>query len=171
MVVTVDDTTDAFATLDRVATLLDRRAAGEALADSLRRTWRAVAASVAGRPRPRVLHVVSVDPPMGAGPRTFIGQLIAVAGGDNVVADGSSAWPTLSLEALVADAPDVLLSGTRQSRDALLAELRTRAGWRELSAVRAGRVVVLDPDLLERPGPRLGEAALALRDALHGPTR
>ncbi|MDT8436426.1 MAG: hypothetical protein RRA92_06675, partial [Gemmatimonadota bacterium] len=42
-----------------------------------------------------------------------------------------------------------------------------RPGWNALRAVRAGRVVPVDADLLHRPGPRVGEAARALALALH----
>jgi ABC-type hemin transport system substrate-binding protein len=33
--------------------------------------------------------------------------------------------------------------------------------------MREGRVVTIDAEMMNRPGPRLGEAARALRDALH----
>jgi iron complex transport system substrate-binding protein len=47
------------------------------------------------------------------------------------------------------------------------AALRELPGWRELRAVREGRVVTVPVELLGRPGPDMGEAARVLRDALH----
>ena len=52
---------------------------------------------------------------------------------------------------------------------ALLANLHQRPGWERLSAARRQQVCALDPErmaLLERPGPRLGEAAHMLVDCL-----
>ena len=45
--------------------------------------------------------------------------------------------------------------------------VRTRPGWAGVGAVRQGRVVVVDPDLTSRAGPRVVEALEALARALH----
>ena len=71
----------------------------------------------------------------------------------------------MSLEAVLERQPDVLLIPVEPG-EAPLAALARRAGWRELEAVRAGRVVPVDADLFTRPGPRLAEAARSLQRAL-----
>jgi iron complex transport system substrate-binding protein len=48
------------------------------------------------------------------------------------------------------------------ARDALA----RRPGWRDLPAVREGRIVEIEADLLARPGPDLGRAARVLREGL-----
>ena len=61
-------------------------------------------------------------------------------------------------------APDLIIGPA-----ALLANLHQRPGWERLPAVRRQQVCALDPErmaLLERPGPRLGEAAQMLVDCL-----
>lgn len=161
------DTADAFRSITQVARILGRDSAGVVLSDSLRRAFHAVAASVTGRPRPRVFYVVSADPPMGAGPATFIGQLLEVAGARNVVAPADGDWPVLSMETVLARNPDVLVLPRGESADASGDLLRERAGWKALRAVQAGRVVQIDANLANRPGPRMGEAAALLRDLLH----
>ncbi|MCU0648155.1 MAG: cobalamin-binding protein [Gemmatimonadaceae bacterium] len=160
------DTADVYRTLRTVATLMGRERTGVALADSLRAVLQTVASSVAGRPRPRVFYIVGNDPPMTAGPRTFIGQLIDVAGGQNVFADSKDDWPTVSMEAILARAPDmvVLPKGEMSEADQ---RLRAQPGWRDLAAVREGRVVTIDANLANRPGPGMAEAARRLRDLLH----
>jgi len=47
-----------------------------------------------------------------------------------------------------------------------LADLQARPGWRDLEAVRAGRVVVVS-DALERPGPRIVDVIEELARNLH----
>jgi iron complex transport system substrate-binding protein len=52
------------------------------------------------------------------------------------------------------------------SRDNV-SQLKALPGWSDIRAIRAGRVVRLPADLLNRPGPQVAVAARALRDALH----
>jgi iron complex transport system substrate-binding protein len=64
--------------------------------------------------------------------------------------------------------PDYVLSAYHErTPDEELRRLRAMPGWRELRAVREGRVVLLHRDLLNRNGPAVGEAARQLRDALY----
>jgi iron complex transport system substrate-binding protein len=51
------------------------------------------------------------------------------------------------------------------------AEMPQRPGWGAIAALRSGAVCSFEParwDLLVRPGPRLGEGALAVADCLAG---
>jgi iron complex transport system substrate-binding protein len=67
---------------------------------------------------------------------------------------------------VVRRAPDVVLVGTASLADPA-AELEDRPGWRDVPAVRAGAVHAVDPDFVNRPGPRLHEAAALLARILH----
>jgi iron complex transport system substrate-binding protein len=160
------DTTDAFRGLALLGRALGRDSAATALADTVRAQFRAVIASRAGQPRPRAFYVVFNDPPMTASPRTFVGQLLDIAGATNIFADAEQDWPTIAMEELVRRAPDVVVLPTGELGEATLAKLRAQPGWRSLAAVRQGRVALVDGDLVNRPGPQMGRAAAALRDAM-----
>lgn len=167
-----EDTVDVFRNVATIGRLVGRDSAAAALAATIRRELDDVRRSVAGRPRPRVFYVVYNDPPMTAGPNTFIAQLIGLAGGASIFPDVQQQWPTVAMEEIVRRAPDlVIIPRGPQSRGeapgAALAELRARGGWRDVGAVRAGHVVTVDANLVNRPGPHLGEAARALRAVLH----
>lgn len=167
-----EDTVDVFRNLTTIGRLTGRDSAAAAIATSIRRDFDAVRRSVAGRPRPRVFYIVDNDPPMTAGPRTFIAQLVGLAGGEPLFPDVAQLWPTVAMEEIVRRAPDLIVvpRGTRSRGEApgtALAELRARGGWRDVGAVRAGHVVTVDENLVNRPGPHLGAAARALRAALH----
>lgn len=161
---TTTDTADVFRTIAGLGALTGGDAAADSLLASVRAELEAVRASVAGRERPSAFYVVSADPPMTAGPWTFTAQLLELAGGRNAFPDVRGQPQVVSLEEVVRRSPDVVLvadgSGVAADR---LAEL---PGWREVEAVRAGRVRVL-PESVGRPGPHLGEIARAMRDALH----
>lgn len=143
----------------------------EDAADSVQRTlddaFGAVRRAVDGKPRPRVLYAIALDPPVAAGPGTFIQELIEAAGGENAMADAPMRWPQVSLEYLLADGADVLIIATNRKRPDALDDLRTRPGWRDMEPVRSGRVHVVDADLFNRPGPSLAEAIAELADMLH----
>jgi iron complex transport system substrate-binding protein len=114
-----------------------------------------------------VFYVVYNDPPMTAGSATFLGQLISLAGGRSIFADLHQSWPTVALEEIVRRQPDVLIVPVGEFRTNTLDRFRRMPGWRDLRAVREGRIVTVPADLSSRPGPAIGEAARVLRDAIH----
>ena len=162
----IEDTTGVFRTLAHLGTLLGVGSVADQLARALRDSLAAVAADrPPARARPTVLFTLLGSPPRTAGPDTFIAQLLSVAGGQHPFPELRERWPEVSLEAIVERQPQVLIVPADSGVDvgALLAK---RAGWRELEAVRAGRVVPVEADLFSRPGPRLAEAARELQRAL-----
>ena len=122
-------------------------------------------AKVAGAPSPRIFF--EIDPKLyTAGPGTFIHDLIHRAGGTNIAADATTRYPQLSSETVVLKDPEVIVLAddvAGQSPETV----KARPGWREVSAVRTGRIVSIHPDLTNRPGPRLVDGLEALAKALH----
>ncbi len=167
LAVSLQDTTDAFRALTLISTAVGERARGAALADSLRRTFAAIKASVAGQRAPRVFYVVFNNPPMTTGPGTFIAQILSLAGGDNIFADAITNWPTIPIEELVRRDPDVIVLPVGEMQTSPATRLQALPGWRDLRAVREGHVVTIDADLASRPGPNMGRAAVTLRNLLH----
>ena len=111
---------------------------------------------------PRVLWGYWGEPIYTAGGGTIIDNVIHLAGGQNVARSAPGSWPQISLESLVALAPEVIITTSSPGGAGAMAgqieRLRTLEGWKSLPAVRAGRVHFVDADLLTRPGPRLVEA-------------
>jgi len=117
--------------------------------------------------RVKVFYEVWDEPLMTAGPTTFIGQVIEIAGGVNIFADVKEQYPTVSSEAVIARSPDVIL-GPSSHGDGLTAEkIAARPGWQELAAVKAGRIVIVDGDIISRAGPRLADALEAVARGLY----
>ena len=147
----------------------------EARADSLRRSWQeriarveAAAGEAPGEARPRVFFGGISEPIYSVGPGSFVHNLIVIAGGRNIFDDVQSAWPRIDLETLVKRDPDVLFVGYHAKADtaSVLARLRAAPGWRSLSAVRKGEVLVLGDEVM-RPGPRLIDALEEISRALY----
>jgi iron complex transport system substrate-binding protein len=161
------DTTDIFNNIARLGHLTGRDAAADSVARAVRAGLDAVRASVAGRPRPSVLYVVGVEPPLTAGPNTFVAQLIGVAGGQTVFPDLQADWPQVSLEEVVRRQPEVLVLPVGENPRASMERLRGTAGWRELLAAGRTRVHTVPADVLNRPSPGIVQSAELLRDAIH----
>lgn len=157
---------DLYRAIERLGTVTDRSVRAARLTARLRCEISAVGSAVAGAPRPRVYYDVWGDPPITVGSDSYLDSLVSVAGGENVFGDLPGPSPRVSLEAIVARAPDVVL-WPRTSSSAEGSRPGDRAGWTSLDAVAAGEVRSVDGDLLHRLGPRIGEAARELASALH----
>lgn len=141
--------------------------AGDSVARSIEAGLDSVSLSVRGLPRPLVLYVLEGTPPYGPGADTFADELLGIAGGENLLAALGSGWLQVSLEEVVRRRPDVIVLQVRGDADGVLDRLKSAPGWRDLDAVREGRVVALDARLFDRPGPRLPAAAAQLARAIH----
>ncbi len=151
------------------------RAAGrpekaEELARRLERRLGAIKERVAGARRVGVLFVYGREPLVLAGPGTFADDMIVLAGGENVAADALIPYPRFSMETVMAKRPGVIIEGGMGS-EAVERETREAANfwsrYPSLPAVRDGRVVVLDEDLIARPGPRIFDGIEDLARVLH----
>jgi iron complex transport system substrate-binding protein len=124
----------------------------------------AITAAVAALGKVRTLLVFGVSPIVVAGPGGFLDELLRRAGGTNVVTEGTP-YPSLGVERVIALDPDVILdptaghSGERIGVDS--------PGWREVGAVKRGRVVSLVDEAVIRPGPRIADGLAAIARALH----
>ncbi len=116
--------------------------------------------------RPRVFFELDATQFFTVGPKSFIDDLIARAGGANIAADAATAYPKLSAEQIIAKDPEIIILSD-EGYGATVATVGTRPGWAGISAVKNGRVVAIDPDLTNRPGPRVLDALEQLARAIH----
>lgn len=155
---------DTFVFFKRLGLLVNRQAQAEALAKSVQNEMEAITKKVAGLPKPRVYY--EVDPtPYSVGPDSFIGTLLAEAGGDNIVKAGMGDFPRLEPETIIAADPKVIFV-LKQDEEAL----KARPGWASISAVKDGKVIGITPqedDFISRPGPRMAEALRFFARTLH----
>jgi cobalamin transport system substrate-binding protein len=153
---------EVFAVIAALGRLVGRAAEAEALGASLKGEVARVEAAIGARAPARVYY--EVDPtPYTVGPRSFVGTLLAKAGGRNVVPEGLGDFPKIAPELVVSADPEIIVGVT-------LAEARARPGWSSIAAVRSGRVRPLSPEertVITRSGPRLGQGVRILAEILH----
>ena len=95
--------------------------------------------------------------------QSLIGDIIREARARNVAGDAAEAGPVDPAQLAQLD-PDIY--AVTSDTGTTLADLRRSPQTRKLRAVRDGRFVVLDADLLV-PGPRIGEALDKVARLLH----
>jgi iron complex transport system substrate-binding protein len=131
------------------------------------RVWRGIDAGVAAVARSlppearklRVYYEVSTGG-YAAGPTSFIGEMMARLGLQNVVAPELGPFPRINPEYVVRADPQLIMIGARNATG-----LEQRPGWASMRALREQRVCVFtadESDILVRPGPRMAEAARLL---------
>jgi iron complex transport system substrate-binding protein len=94
--------------------------------------------------------------------------MIRIAGGTNVMSDAVPRWPQVSVEEIVARNPDVVFLATSDTADPRALHGFERApGFRRLRAVEQKRVLLVDANLFNRPGPALSDAMRRLAMMIH----
>jgi len=149
-----DDLDDVVELYDIFGRMLARPERGDALAASLRATLDSVrvATEAAGDASLGVVYLIDGDPPWAAGPATYIGQLIQLAGGTLLPADLPPLYTQISPESLIRADIDVILLSSEADFDARLGE---------------GRRLERVPNWVEVPGPEVRDAAWLIAEALH----
>lgn len=102
-----------------------------------------------------VFYQISSAPIFTVSQRSFMGSVMQLCGGRNVFGGLAQAAPQVSMEAVVAAQPQVMLAGRADI-------LRMWDRWPALPAVAKATRYVVDEDLLTIPGPRLPDGALAM---------
>jgi len=111
----------------------------------------------------RIAILAWQNPPTVIGGASYLDELAALAGAENVFHDLASPAAVVSLETIAARDPDALVvfadSGGAGTRPEGLA-------WQAIRAVRSGRIIVLVGSRFGRPSPRAGEAVVEFRRLL-----
>src|SRR5690348_16814873 len=156
----------------RTAILLGKAvgADGDTMAQDIQKRVDAVRATTAkAATKPRVYHEIDASDPtkiFTVGPGSYIADLIEIAGGVNVFATATGAYPQVSAEQVLRADPEVIVVAA-SDYSAKPDQIAARPGWSVISAVKNKRFGAIDPNLINRPGPRIGEAAEAYARVVH----
>jgi len=92
--------------------------------------------------------------------------LIGTAGGVSIAAGLEQDWPRLNIEFIIRQNPEVVFLAIMSDAEKRSAELSRWPGWKDLSAVRTGRVFSVG-DRLDQPGPRILDSLELVARYLH----
>ncbi|HYL69340.1 MAG TPA: ABC transporter substrate-binding protein [Candidatus Limnocylindria bacterium] len=156
---------DIYGDVRMLARLVNRPDCGEDLVRKMQHAF----SQVANRARrirtgPRVYCEAWPNPRIGSPP--WVRELVEIAGGRMVVAPGAR---VADVEVARAK-PDVIVLAWAATGDRAKPEAALRnPAWKNVPAIKAGRVVVIRDEILNTPGPPLIQGVRALFHAIHPP--
>jgi iron complex transport system substrate-binding protein len=154
------------------------RAQASKLESSVRAQLEAVRMRAAPLKKTRMMFVVGrtpnrLDGLIVVGQASYLNEIIALAGGENVFRDAVASYPGVSLEEVLARNPDVIVDMGDMADTVGVTEEHKRevtSLWERLSsvaAVKQHRVYAVASDIYVEPGPRVVDAAKAFLEMLH----
>jgi ABC-type Fe3+-hydroxamate transport system substrate-binding protein len=152
---------DGIRLVGELGALLEAGPRARELEAELRERYDLVRAVAAGRRPRRVFCPIWRRPYMTINRDTYIHDMLAVAGGENVFADRTKRYPEITLDEVATSGAEVILLPDEPYRFRR-AHQADFAPYADLPAVRDGRIHLVDGKLLSWYGPRIAEALQVL---------
>ena len=139
---------------------------GRTLIQSIQTQLREVAVRKNNGPKAKVLFVVGRTPGavsdlIAVGRGSYLSELIALAGAENIFEDAAVPYPQVNMEEVIRRNPDVIID---MGHDGMVTESQKQAVkqlWKKYSflhAVQRDAVFPISADYFVTPGPRVGQA-------------
>jgi iron complex transport system substrate-binding protein len=159
---------DTFTYFDIIGQLTNRDIEAVLLTDKVQKEIDGIAKLVSSAEPISVYYEIDATP-YSVGPNSFIGVLLAKAGGQTIVTAEQGDFPQLDPEFIISSNPEVIILSDAPSGESL-ETLQARAGWETLQAITNNKVFGLTDeqnDVANRPGPRIAEVVRLFAQMLH----
>ena len=110
---------------------------------------------------PKAFIEIGRSPLYSAGPDTLVGNVIEAAGFSD--AAQIKGYQPMNIESVLANPPDVYIVPSDKPKAEIVEQLRQSPTLSKLDCIQKGRVIVIEGDLILRPGPRLKQGIEKLR--------
>jgi ABC-type Fe3+-hydroxamate transport system substrate-binding protein len=138
----------------------------KAVADTLYRSLELTRTMTINIPRPKVYLEIYREPLMSVSDKSFVGELIELAGGDNIFSELERDYSRVKAEDVIKANPDVIICYSQDS----MANIKRRMGWQNITAVKNNHIYFekdINPDWILRAGPRCHKGAYRLFELIH----
>jgi iron complex transport system substrate-binding protein len=139
--------------IERIGTLIRKKEEAVKLVNDLKEEIEKIKANAQGKLRPKVYLEIYRNPLMSVSDSSFIGELIELAGGDNIFSTLERDYARINPEAVIAAKPDIMICYSQDT----LKNIINRKGWQNIPAIQKRRIYFekdINPDLLQRATPR-----------------
>lgn len=161
---------DVQSIIEELAIITGHEEQGKAVSDDITNRLKTVQGklnAIDENQKVRVFYEVWDAPLMTAGPESFTGQLLKFGGAINIFSDVDGDYPQISSEELISRNPQVIISSDTHG-DAFLQEaMDKREGWQEIDAFKNNNIILLDGNIVSRPGPRMIDAIEMIAESLY----
>ncbi|MBR3873918.1 MAG: ABC transporter substrate-binding protein [Clostridia bacterium] len=160
-----DSIAEVYENIRLLGTVMGKNTEAEAIIADMQATFDGIAAKSEATDKTIYFEVMPLEWGLwSAGTGTFMHELAEICGMQNAFAD-IEGWQPISQEQVIERDPDYIVLVTGMGETAA-DEVKGRAGWGDLSAVKNDKVYNADSYKMTRPAPRLKEAAIDLYNFL-----
>jgi iron complex transport system substrate-binding protein len=174
----LDEIADIYSAIEAIGAETGVAERAHQLTASIRKQLAEIQARVAGRPPTPVMFVVGRNPGalegiIAVGSKSYLSQVLTLAGGRNILADSPVAYPKVLHEEILARNPDVIIDMGEHADAAALSpqqiasEIALWGRYQTIGAVRNRRVHIVASEMYVVPGPRVVDCARSLARLLH----
>lgn len=170
--VKIESLQDIGPAIQRIGTLLGTRATADSQAALFEQELALRSQRAKQMPQARAFIQTSDKPLYTVSRKHWISQALALCGLENVFAELPTGSAPVNPEAVIQRQPEVIVM-LSQAADAAVKSARREkpedtlwAQWEQLTAVRKGRIIRVNPDLLSRPSPRILQGVAAVCELL-----
>lgn len=149
---------DVYGDIQQIAQVMDVEEQGQQIVEMIKSQIAAVQEKTATiETKKKVYFEISPAPEVwSVGSNTFQQELMDAAGIENVFSE-QEGWFSVTEEDIINVNPEVILTTVNYAENPE-AEILSRAGWSTITAIQNKQVYLIDPDIVNRQGPRIGEA-------------
>jgi iron complex transport system substrate-binding protein len=159
---------DTFTFFDIIGQITNREIEATLLTEKVQKEIDGIAALVSSAEPVSVYYEIDTTP-YSVGPNSFIGVLLAKAGGQTIVSAEQGDFPQLDPEFIIATNPQAIILSDAPSGESI-ETLQARPGWETLQAITNNKIFALTDeqnDVTNRPGPRMAEVVRLFAQILH----
>jgi iron complex transport system substrate-binding protein len=137
---------DMYSSIERIADEIGVHNKGHALITEIRKDFNLTTQKLKHLDTSSILMLVGHRPLVAAGPKTFLGDILNLAGAKNIIDTEKTPYPTINTEFMLAKNPDIIIDLTMGTENSI-----------DLPEILKKRVVKFDMSDF-RAGPRIGKA-------------
>ena len=160
LTVNIESINELYQAIDQIGQMTKKQTEAQQMLQRLKAKQQEIVRRSSQSEKPKVLWVIQREPLRVAGTKTYINELIEIAGGVNAVGQTIQVYPPVSTENVIRAMPDVIIEPSMDPDQFEKQKATAEDFFRRFSvvpAVKNSRVFVIDGDLVSRLAPRLDE--------------
>ncbi len=169
LMLNIEKVDELFEAIKRIGAATGKETEANELESNIKKKLDNLAALVGTDERVRVLWIVQREPLRVAGRNTFVNEMIKLAGGENAIGPTVHKYPPIGTEQAIASGADVIIEPAMGRENAAGQRDKALQSWsrfKNLPAIKNGRVYIIDGDTVSRLGPRLYEGVETIAKCL-----
>jgi iron complex transport system substrate-binding protein len=158
---------DILESIIHIGQVVNRDGEARAIIEGMRKRSQRVIELTKNLPKPKVFVQIGEAPMVTVGKGSFADDLLRLAGGENIAGKEKEVYPRFGMEEILKRSPEVIVISSMNPKGDYQKILQEWNRWKTISAVKNGRIYLIDSDLLDRPSPRIIDGLEELARVLH----